>query len=64
MFTLCKHAPLSFRAGYHVETVAAAAADPLYCVGAGGVVLFGGGVARVFWFVFVWMLQDLFVPAL
>ena len=33
----------------------------LWCVGAGGVVLSGGGVARVFWFVFVWMLQDLFV---
>ena len=28
----------------------------------GGVVLSVGGFARVFWFVSVWMLQDLFVP--
>lgn len=49
MFTPCKHAPLSFRAGYHVETVAAAAADPLYCVGAGGGAHSAGESAQVFW---------------
>lgn len=40
--------PYLIRTGYHVETVVAAA-DPLYCVGVGGVVLSVGGSAQVFW---------------
>ena len=40
--------PLSIRTGYHVEIVAAAA-DPLYCVAAGGVSHSAGGSAQVFW---------------